>query len=73
MYTKGDFHMHTTNSDGEYTPTEVVIMGKEKGLDIMAITDHNTMNGVEEAIEIGKMIKLIYFVISILSSFSINK
>lgn len=56
MYTKGDFHMHTTNSDGEYTPTEVVIMGKEKGLDIMAITDHNTMNGVEEAIEIGKMI-----------------
>lgn len=58
MYTKGDFHMHTINSDGDYTPTEVVLMGKEKGLDIMAITDHNTMNGVEEAIAVGKMVDI---------------
>lgn len=56
MYTKGDFHMHTTNSDGDYSPTEVVIMAKEKGLDIISITDHNTMNGVAEAIDIGKML-----------------
>ncbi|WP_438573535.1 PHP domain-containing protein [Clostridium sp.] len=54
MYTKGDFHMHTIESDGDYTPTEVVIMAKESGLDVISITDHNTTNGVEEAIKAGE-------------------
>lgn len=54
MYTKGDFHMHTIESDGDYTPTEVVIMGREAGLDIMAITDHNSVGGVEEAVKAGE-------------------
>ena len=54
MYTKGDFHMHTIESDGDYTPTEVVIMAKESNVNIIAITDHNTVNGVEEAIEAGE-------------------
>lgn len=54
MYTKGDFHMHTTISDGDYSPSEVVAMAKEKGLDIIAITDHNSVNGIEEAIMAGE-------------------
>ena len=55
MYTKGDFHMHSTFSDGDYSPTELVIMAKEKGLDIISITDHNTIDGVEEAINRGEL------------------
>lgn len=54
MCTKGDFHIHTIISDGYYTPTEVVIMAKEAGLDIIAITDHNTIDGIEEALEAGE-------------------
>lgn len=49
MYEKGDFHMHTTASDGDLTSTEVVRLAKEKGMDIIAITDHNTFDAIEEA------------------------
>lgn len=54
MYTKGDFHMHTIESDGDYTPTEIVIIAKESNVDTIAITDHKTMSGVEEAIKAGE-------------------
>lgn len=54
MYTKGDFHMHTIESDGDYTPTEVVIIAKESNVDTIAITDHKTMAGVDEAIKAGE-------------------
>ncbi|MBL4932823.1 PHP domain-containing protein [Clostridium paridis] len=55
MYTKGDFHIHSIFSDGDYSPTELVVMAKEKGLDIISITDHNSIDGVEEAINRGKL------------------
>lgn len=51
---KGDFHIHSTISDGELTPKEIVSLAKEKGLDVIAITDHNSVNGVLEGIEEGK-------------------
>lgn len=54
MYTKGDFHIHTTASDGRLTPTEVVKLAKRNKVDIIAITDHNTTKGIPEAIEAGK-------------------
>lgn len=54
MYTKGDFHMHTIESDGDYTPTEIVIIAKESNVDTISITDHKTMSGVEEAIKAGE-------------------
>lgn len=44
-----DLHAHTTASDGSYTPTELVRYAKEKGLSAIAITDHDTVAGVEEA------------------------
>lgn len=56
MYTKGDFHIHTTASDGICTPTEVVIMAMEKGVDIISITDHNTTYGIEEAMKVGEIL-----------------
>lgn len=48
---KIDLHMHTTASDGEYSPTEVVKMVKEKGIELFAITDHDTTSGIDEALE----------------------
>ena len=48
---KIDLHMHTTASDGEYSPTEVVKMVKEKKIEIFAITDHDTTSGIDEALE----------------------
>lgn len=43
-----DLHMHTTASDGQYKPTELVNKVKEKGITVMAITDHDTIGGLEE-------------------------
>lgn len=56
MYKRGDLHIHSTFSDGSFTPKELVKKAKSKGLDIIAITDHNSMNGVHEAIEEGNKI-----------------
>ena len=46
---KVDFHIHTTASDGEATPTEIVKRAKELGYDIIAITDHDNTDGLQEA------------------------
>lgn len=46
---KVDFHIHTTASDGEATPTEIVRRAKELGYDMIAITDHDNTDGLEEA------------------------
>lgn len=54
MYTKGDFHIHSIYSDGSLTPSQVVRLAKEKKVDIMAITDHNNTDGVDEAIIEGR-------------------
>ncbi len=50
---RADLHAHTTVSDGTRTPAEVIRLAAEKGLAAVAITDHDTMGGVEEALEEG--------------------
>ena len=54
MYKKGDFHIHSTYSDGGYTPREVLMLSKKKNVDIIALTDHNNTCGLDEAILAGK-------------------
>ncbi len=49
-----DLHTHSTVSDGTLTPTELVKLAKEVGLDAIALTDHDTFSGVAEAMEAGK-------------------
>jgi len=44
-----DLHNHSTKSDGTFTPTELVIHAMEKGLTAFALTDHDTIDGLEEA------------------------
>ncbi len=45
-----DLHAHSTASDGTLTPTELVQRAKEKRVDVLALTDHDTIAGIEEAI-----------------------
>jgi len=53
MKYNADLHTHTYYSDGEDSPFELVKKAKKSGLKYLAITDHNTVNGVEEAILAG--------------------
>jgi predicted metal-dependent phosphoesterase TrpH len=45
-----DLHIHTHASDGHFSPTEVVQMAASGRLDIIAVTDHDTVAGVDEAL-----------------------
>lgn len=47
---KADLHLHTTASDGRLEPGEIVQLAAKIGLDIIAITDHDTVNGVATAL-----------------------
>ena len=49
-----DLHVHTTASDGVYAPGEVVRLAKEAGLAAVAVTDHDTLGGVPEAVKAGR-------------------
>lgn len=49
-----DLHIHSTASDGTFTPAEVVRHAADIGLKAISLTDHDTVAGVEEAIKAGK-------------------
>lgn len=48
-----DLHTHSTVSDGTYTPAELVRYAKDKGLRAIALTDHDNIDGIEEAQRVG--------------------
>jgi predicted metal-dependent phosphoesterase TrpH len=48
---RADLHVHTTASDGDYTPSQVAVLAKQAGLAAVAVTDHDTTAGVAEAAE----------------------
>ncbi|MBQ4068219.1 MAG: PHP domain-containing protein [Lachnospiraceae bacterium] len=48
-----DLHVHSTVSDGTLTPSELVIYAKNKNLTAFALTDHDTIDGIAEAMEAG--------------------
>ena len=47
-------HIHSTASDGVFTPQQLVKWAKDKGLSGIAITDHDSVDGLDEAIKYGK-------------------
>jgi predicted metal-dependent phosphoesterase TrpH len=49
-----DLHAHSTASDGSKTPTAVVTAARAAGLAAIALTDHDTASGVDEAVEAGR-------------------
>jgi len=46
-----DLHIHTTASDGAFSPTEIVKKALEANLEAISITDHDTIDGIKEAEE----------------------
>ena len=46
---RADLHVHTTASDGEYTPSQVVALARQARLCAVAVTDHDTLAAIEEA------------------------
>ena len=44
-----DLHCHTTASDGALSPQDILQLAFENGLDMLAITDHDTLDGYFEA------------------------
>ena len=51
---KVDFHIHTNYSDGQATPVEIVKKAKELEYDMIAITDHDGIDGINEALIAGE-------------------
>lgn len=49
-----DLHTHTKASDGEFTPKELIDLAISKHMTAIAITDHDTVDGLEEAEEYAK-------------------
>ena len=56
MTKKYDLHCHSTASDGVLTPTELVQRAHEQGINVLALCDHDTVMGIDEAkIEADKL------------------
>lgn len=56
---KIDLHIHSSYSDdGELTPYEILQLSKKQGMKTIAITDHNSVQGVAEALEHGKSLSI---------------
>lgn len=53
-----DLHLHSYYSDGIYSPTELVKKVKKERFSLISITDHHTIDGIEEAIKAGKKYKV---------------
>jgi 3',5'-nucleoside bisphosphate phosphatase len=49
-----DLHLHSTYSDGVRTPGELVTMAKGLGLKAIALADHDTVDGIDEALAAGE-------------------
>jgi predicted metal-dependent phosphoesterase TrpH len=53
-----DLHTHSTASDGTFSPKELVILAKKEGLQALALTDHDTTQGLKEAYLTAKEVDL---------------
>lgn len=52
-----DLHVHSTASDGSYTPSQLVDYAIKKNLKAFAITDHDTCSGIDEALSYAAALK----------------
>lgn len=51
---RADLHTHTCYSDGQLTPAALVEKAQQRGLKALAVTDHDTIGGLEEAMAAGE-------------------
>ncbi len=68
-----NFHIHTSCSDGVFSPTEAVRMQKQAGVEAIAITDHDSVDGIDEAKKACEQLGMKFCVGIELSSFSTNE
>jgi len=54
MLLRGDLHIHSTASDGSLSPRQIIMLAKSRGIDTIAISDHNSVDGILEASRAGK-------------------
>ena len=48
-----DLHVHSTASDGTLSPSELALYAKSKGLSAIALTDHDTVSGIDTCLQKG--------------------
>ncbi len=53
-----DLHLHSTASDGTYSPEDLALLAFKKGLSAIALTDHDTLQGIEVCQQAGKALGL---------------
>jgi len=58
---KSEIHMHSVFSDGEFTPAELIAIGKKNDVGIMSLTDHDTFSGLPEFIAAAKNSDIVAF------------
>lgn len=51
-----DLHVHSSVSDGTDTPTRLVLKAQQEGLDVIGLADHDTFDGIPEAVEASKRV-----------------
>ncbi|MGG7058363.1 PHP domain-containing protein [Clostridium tertium] len=55
---KCDLHTHSICSDGRFKPEEIIQMAKERNLDYISLTDHDTLSGINDAMEEAKKLNV---------------
>ena len=55
-----DLHVHTTASDGQYTPSQIIEFAHDKNIGVIAITDHDTVAGIEEGKNAAKKLGITF-------------
>lgn len=59
---KYDLHIHTNRSDGLLSPMQTLDLAKQRGLDYVSLTDHDTMQNIDEIVDYAKHIGIGYLV-----------
>lgn len=54
IWRKWDLHLHSTASDGKCSPEELIDESIAKGIEVIALTDHHTVNNINEIKRLGK-------------------
>lgn len=58
MIYRADLHTHSTASDGQYAPAELAGLLKKRGAQVWALTDHDSLGGLDEAVTAGESLGL---------------
>ena len=64
-----DLHVHSNCSDGTFSPEELVVLGIKQELVAFALTDHDTISGVERAIKKAEEFLLRFYVTTLFYSY----